>query len=199
MSTPVTTLPQSYFDDVYRANDDPWSFETSDYERQKYEATVAALPNAQYHNAFEIGCSIGVLTQMLLQRCERLLAVDASELPLKTARTRLAPYPNVTIRQMNIPAEFPDGPFDLILFSEVGYYLSKDDLARTRQLIIDSLSPNGHLLLVHWTPVVPDYPLTGDEVHDFFSQATESDGPLTHLLNQRAETYRLDLFQKRRM
>lgn len=197
MSTPLTTLPQSYFDDVYQANNDPWSFETSEYERRKYEATVAALPNSHYHNAFEIGCSIGVLTQMLAARCKRLLAVDASELPLKTARARLATYPNVTIRQMSIPAEFPDGPFDLILFSEVGYYLSREDLARTRQSIIDAISPNGHVLLVHWTPFVPDYPLTGDEVHDFFYQAAQPDGPLTHLLNQRAETYRLDLFQKK--
>lgn len=192
-----TTLPQSYFDDVYRANNDPWSFETSDYERQKYEATIKALPDAHYHNAFEIGCSIGVLTQMLADRCDQLLSVDASEIPLQTARTRLATFPNVTVRQMNVPAEFPDGPFDLVILSEVGYYFSREDLALARQRIIDSLSPKGHLLLVHWTPFVPDYPLTGDQVHDFFLEAGQESGSLTHLLNQRAETYRLDLFEKK--
>ncbi len=192
-----TTLPQSYFDDVYRANSDPWSFETSDYERQKYEATVKALPDPHYHNAFEIGCSIGVLTQMLADRCDQLLAVDASELPLQAARTRLAAYPNVTIQLMNVPAEFPDGPFDLVLLSEVGYYFSREDLALARQRIIDALSPKGNLLMVHWTPFVPDYPLTGDQVHDFFLEAGQEGGPLTHLLNQRAETYRLDLFEKK--
>lgn len=192
-----TTLPQSYFDDVYRANSDPWSFETSDYERQKYEATVKALPDPHYHNAFEIGCSIGVLTQMLADRCDQLLAVDASELPLQAARTRLAAYPNVTIQLMNVPAEFPDGPFDLVLLSEVGYYFSREDLALARQRIIDALSPKGNLLMVHWTPFVPDYPLTGDQVHDFFLEASQEGGPLTHLLNQRAETYRLDLFEKK--
>lgn len=197
MNKPLSTLPSSYFDDVYRANDDPWAFATSDYERRKYEATLAALSNAHYHNAFEIGCSIGVLTQMLTDRCDRLLAVDASELPLEAARKRLASFPNVTIQQMSIPNEFPQGPFDLILLSEVGYYLSSDDLALARQLMIDALSPNGHLLLVHWTPFVHDYPLTGDEVHDFFSEAAQTTGPLTHLLNQREETYRLDLFQKK--
>ncbi|MBD2757209.1 class I SAM-dependent DNA methyltransferase [Spirosoma validum] len=197
MSKTSSTLPQAYFDSVYQANNDPWAFATSDYERRKYEATLAALPNEHYHNAFEIGCSIGVLTQMLADRCDQLLAVDASELPLKTARERLATYPAVTIRQMSIPGEFPQGPFDLILLSEVGYYLSREDLSLSRQLMIDALSPNGHLLLVHWTPVVHDYPLTGDEVHDFFAASAQSTGPLTHLLNQRAETYRLDLFQKK--
>ncbi|RYC69935.1 MULTISPECIES: class I SAM-dependent DNA methyltransferase [Spirosoma] len=192
----TNTLPATYFDDVYRASDDPWAFATSPYERAKYEATVAALPNAHYHNGFEIGCSIGVLSEMLARRCEQLLSVDASELPLKTARQRLAPYTHVSIEQMAIPDQFPDGPFDLILLSEVGYYLSLDDLTRARQRMIDTLSPGGHLLLVHWTPVVPDYPLTGDQVHDHFMAIAGAGQPLTHRLNQRADTYRLDLFQK---
>ena len=197
MPTPENTLDQRYFDNVYQANEDPWSFETSPYEQQKYEATLAALPNKHYDSAFEIGCSIGVLTQMLAPRCKRLLSVDASELPLKTARARLANNPTVTIQQMAIPDQFPDSSFDLILLSEVGYYFSRPDLARVRQLLIDHLLPNGHLLLVHWTPLVHDYPLTGDQVHDFFQETAQSNGPLLHLLQQRASTYRLDLFQKK--
>ncbi len=194
---PNASIPTTYFDDVYRANDDPWAFATSPYERAKYEATLAALPNERYANAFEIGCSIGVLSEMLSRRCDRLLSIDASELPLKTARQRLFPYGNVTIEQRSVPAQFPDGAFDLILLSEVGYYLNIDDLKRTRQLMLDHLNQGGHLLLVHWTPVVPDYPLTGDQVHDLFGAMTGEDQPLTHLLNQRTDKYRLDLFQKR--
>ena len=193
---PQNTLPQAYFDSVYQASDDPWSFETSPYEREKYATTISALPNDHYQSGFEIGCSIGVLTQLLAERCDKLVAVDASELPLKTARERLAHYANVTIEQMAIPDQFPDGMFDLILLSEVGYYLSRPDLERARQWLIDHLQPGGHLLLVHWTPFVPDYPLTGDEVHDFFMETAQPDGPLRHLLNKREETYRLDLFQK---
>lgn len=197
MPTPSVTLNKAYFDAVYQANDDPWSFATSEYERLKYEATLAALPQTHYDDAFEIGCSIGVLTQMLAQRCGRLLAVDASELPLKAARERLASYPAVTVQQMKIPEEFPDKSFDLILLSEVGYYLSMADLAQARQLLINGLRPNGHLLLVHWTPLVHDYPLTGDQVHDFFLESAQPDEPLTHLFHQRDNTYRLDLFQKK--
>ncbi|GAB3509758.1 SAM-dependent methyltransferase [Spirosoma knui] len=190
------TLSTTYFDDVYRANDDPWAFATSPYERAKYEATLAALPNERYANAFEIGCSIGVLTEMLARRCDRLLSVDASELPLKTARQRLTSYPNVTIEQMSIPNQFPDGLFNLIVLSEVGYYLDLNDLSRARQFMLDHLTQHGNLLLVHWTPVVPDYPLTGDEVHEQFMHVAGKGQPLAHLLNQRTEKYRLDLFQK---
>jgi trans-aconitate methyltransferase len=192
----MPSLPTTYFDDVYRANEDPWAFETSPYERAKYEATMTALPNDHYKSAFEIGCSIGVLSEMLAQRCDKLLAVDASELPLKTARQRLAAYPQVTISQMSIPNEFPDQPFDLILMSEVGYYLALDDLKQVRQLLIDHLETNGQLLLVHWTPFVHDYPLTGDQVHELFLESTGAGKPLIHLLGQRTDKYRLDLFGK---
>lgn len=191
-----TSLPTTYFDDVYRANDDPWAFATSPYERAKYEATLAALPNERYTNAFEIGCSIGVLSEMLAHRCDRLLSVDASELPLRTARQRLAPYPNVTVEQRSVPDQFPDDSFGLVVLSEVGYYLNMDDLHQLRQLLIDHLTTGGHLLLVHWTPFVPDYPLTGDQVHQQFLDVTGDGRPLGHLLNQRTDKYRLDLFQK---
>ncbi|GAB2532987.1 class I SAM-dependent DNA methyltransferase [Spirosoma aerophilum] len=193
---PDASLPVTYFDDVYRANDDPWSFETSPYERDKYAATMAALPNGKYANAFEIGCSIGVLSEMMAQRCDQLLAVDASELPLEAARKRLTPYPHVTVHQMSIPNQFPDDLFDLILMSEVGYYLVQDDLNRARQLMLDHLETDGHLLLVHWTPFVHDYPLTGDQVHEQFMELAGEEKPLRHLLGQRTDKYRLDLFQK---
>jgi SAM-dependent methyltransferase len=195
METPKITLTEQYFDDVYRANEDPWQFASSPYEREKYTATLAALPNARYQNAYEIGCSIGVLSALLAERCDNLLSVDASELPLKAARERLARYPHVTVERQYVPAQFSAGNFDLILLSEVGYYLSLADLHQLRQRILDQLMPGGHLLLVHWTPFVPDYPLTGDEVHDQF-MVSVAEGHLTHRLNQRTDKYRLDLFQK---
>ena len=197
MTNKLSSLDPTYFDRVYQANADPWSFESSPYERDKYAATIAALPNERYKSAFEPGCSIGILTQLLAQRCDHLLAVDASELPLQKARARLTNAPNVALRQMNVPAEFPDGPFDLVILSEVGYYWAMPDLTRARQLIIDRLQPGGHLLLVHWTPLVHDYPLTGDQVHDFFLESTQPNSPLQHLMNQRQDTYRLDLFEKK--
>ncbi len=193
----MSTLSQHYFDDVYKASEDPWSFTSSEYEREKYAATLAALPKARYASAFEIGCSIGVLSAGLAPRCEALLAVDVSETPLRAARERLASFPQVTIRQMSVPAEFPTGPFDLILFSEVGYYFSLPDLERVRGLIIERLRPGGHLVMVHWTPFVPDYPLTGDRVHEAFLALASHGQPLTHLSGQRAEKYRLDVFEKR--
>jgi SAM-dependent methyltransferase len=190
------TLPPDYFDNVYRANEDPWQFASSPYEREKYAATLAALPRPHYERAFEIGGSIGVFTAQLAPRCGHLLSVDVSEAALAQARLRCANLPQVEIKKMQIPGEFPEGQFDLILVSEVGYYLSPPDLARAADQMLAGLPPGGQLLLVHWTPVVHDYPQTGDEVHAFFLAKTQPGGPLRHLLGQRHDKYRLDLLEK---
>ncbi|MFN8540419.1 MAG: SAM-dependent methyltransferase [Thermomicrobiales bacterium] len=177
---------------MYADSADPWRFESSEYERQKYAATLAALPRTRYENALEIGCSIGVLTAQLAPRCDALLAVDVVDLALERARRRCRAWPHVEFRKMHLPAEYPAGSFDLVVLSEVGYYWSERDLALARERIIGGLAPGGHLLLVHWTQPSPDYPLTGDRVHQKFL-----DRPgdlLRHLDGQRADTYRLDLF-----
>jgi hypothetical protein len=80
--------------------------------------------------------------------------------------------------------------------SEVGYYWSAEDLARASRLLIAALRPGGQLLLVHWTPPVHDYPLTGDDVHEHFMAQTGEHGSMRHLFGQREETYRLDLLEK---
>ncbi len=196
MNTPKDTLTPDYFDAVYTANDDPWQFATSPYERDKYAATLAALPRPMYESGFEIGCSIGVLTQQLAPRCRHLLAIDVNEAALTQARKRLADQPQVRLEQMVLPDEFPTESFDLILLSEVGYYWSMADLLKAQAKIMDHLQPGGHLLLVHWTPPVHDYPLTGDQVHDAFMAKTGTGQPLRHLLHKREDTYRLDLFDK---
>lgn len=190
----MSSLPQGYFEDVYKANRDPWSFETSPYEAAKYDATIAALPRERYGNGFEIGCSLGVLTERLAGRCDQLLAVDTVSSVLEWAKDRCRRFPQVRFRQMHLPQEFPHESFDLIVLSEVGYYFAIDALETVRADIIAALEPGGHLLLVHWTPVVPDYPLTGDQVHEAFVAEADPGKSLRHLHGAREETYRLDLF-----
>ena len=188
-----SSLVPHYFEQMYRQSDDPWSFATSAYEEAKYTATLEALPKEQYQNAFEIGCSIGVLTYRLAARCDRLLAVDVVARALRQARARCRNLDHVCFQKMQVPECFPDDTFDLVVLSEVGYYWSPADLSKARRLIAAHLAPQGHLLLVHWTPYVEDYPLTGDEVHELF--LNEGAPALRHRTGRRAEHYRLDLFE----
>jgi SAM-dependent methyltransferase len=186
------SLQPSYFEDLYNNDSDPWQFETSEYEAEKYATTIAALTKPKYDNAFEIGGSIGVLTAMLADRCDSLLSIDVSEAAQQRAKQRCQNLNNVRFQIMQLPQEYPDEMFDLTVLSEVGYYFCWDDLHKAQKLIIERLQPNGHLLLVHWTPKAASYPLTGDEVHDSFLQLSN----LKHLKGLRQEQYRLDLFER---
>jgi SAM-dependent methyltransferase len=195
MSDPQRSVPGEAFDAKYLQDDDPWGFASSPYELEKYRTSLAALPRDTYRNGLEIGCSIGVFTAMLASRCERLLAVDISEVAVQRARKRCRQLPHVLIETCNVPAAFPDDEFDLIVLSEVGYYWASFDLIRARAEIIRHLAPGGHLLLVHWTLPIDDAPLTGDDVHDLFVTSAELD----RVGCRREPTYRLDVLEKRQV
>ena len=187
------TLKPHYFDEIYARNNDPWNFESKPYEHQKYAATLDHLPRERYQSALELGCSIGVFTAMLAPRCARLLALDVAEIPLQKARARCADFPHVEFRRATLPGEFPDGNFDLMVMSEVGYYFAMPDLRALQTRIRRALQPGGDLVLVHYLPDVPDYPLSGDEVHDAFFGVDE----LEHLSGFRSERYRFDAWRRR--
>ncbi len=189
------SLPPTYFDKLYTADPDPWRFETSEYEAQKYAATLAALPNKRYQSTFEIGGSIGVLTEQLAEYCDSLLSVDISTIAQETAIQRCQHLPHVRFQIMNVPHEYPDDSFDLVLLSEVGYYWCWEDFKQAQTRIFDSLLPGGHLLLVHWLHEAIDYPLRGHQVHDAFQEFAES--RMHQRVSQRTQDYRLDLYEKR--
>jgi protein-L-isoaspartate O-methyltransferase len=188
------SLRPSYFEEIYQADPDPWKFATSKYEAQKYAATVAALPKSHYRSALEIGGSIGVLTQKLAQYCDSILSIDVSKTAQDRAIERCKQFPQIHFQLMNFPHQYPTEKFDLILVSEVGYYWCPKDLKIAKQKIFEILESKGNLLLVHWLPKTPDYPITGDEVHDDFIQLVPD--RMRHIVNQRNNKYRLDLFEK---
>ena len=193
MSRPASSLPSSYFEAIYRADPDPWRFASSDYEREKYRATLAALPRALYPRGLEVGCSIGVLTRQLAHRCERLLAVDCVEAVLGEARQRCAGLPGVEFARMELPRQLPEGPFDLLMLSEVAYYWSASDLEVMAEFAGQAVAPGGDIVLVHWTGGT-DYPLSGDEAAQRFIDATRD---ITQtVLQTRAEHYRIDVLRR---
>jgi 2-polyprenyl-3-methyl-5-hydroxy-6-metoxy-1,4-benzoquinol methylase len=145
------SLGRQYFEDIYARAPDPWRFATSDYEHAKYDTTLAALPEARYARGLEIGCSIGVLTRRLATRCDSLVATDISERPLRAARIRLADSPWVEFLCAAAPADWPEGTFDLIVLSEVLYYLSPADVDLMADRVLGALRPEGDLALIHWT------------------------------------------------
>ena len=193
MSRFETSIPPDYFDRLYADDPDPWRFATSDYEREKYAATLDALGDRRFRAGLEVGCSIGVLTRQLAERCDALLSVDVAEDALAQARRRCADQPLVEFRRMRVPHDWPrDGGFDLILLSEVVYYLDRDDIADLAGRVGNSLAGDGVVLLVHWTGET-HYPVSGDEAAEAFIAAAPF---LTPSRQTRAPEYRLDFLAR---
>ena len=158
-------LEAAYFDQMYAGSADPWGFTSRWYEKRKYALTLALLPAERYDHAFEPGCSIGVMTRQLARRCDRVLSCDISAAAVTAAAARVGDQPGVRVEQRILPREWPDGQFDLIIFSEFLYYFGGPDLQQILDRADAALLPGGTLIAVHWRHPVTEYPRGGDEVH----------------------------------
>lgn len=187
------TLGTDYFDELYSRRDDPWRLAERWYERRKRALTLAALPDERYSRALEVGCSIGTLSAELAPRCDSLLAIDAAARAVDLARERLAPHAHADVAVMSVPHEWPEGEFDLVVLSEVGYYLDERALASLVGRAVASLAPEGVLLACHWRHPVADYPLDGDRVHEVIL----SSSGLAVLGSYLDEDVRLDVLTRR--
>ena len=184
MSRRTGSIEPGYFDALYSADPDPWRFATSEYERDKYAATLAALPPRRFTAGLEVGCSIGVLTRQLADRCDTLLALDVAETALALARTRC---PGVRFERRVVPTDWPPGEFDLILFSEMLYYLDAAGIREAASRSMSCLRPGGSVLMVHFLGET-DYPSTGDEAASDFIKAAG----LHPAFQLRTPEYRID-------
>jgi len=170
MSEP-SPVSQAAFEAKYRQSGDPWNFTGSRYERERYDLTLRSLMRNHYRRAFEPGCSIGVLTAALAQRCEEVRAVDIAPSAVLTARKRCAKFPGVTISCADLATQCPEGPFDLIVFSELGYYFKDAQLRRIAESLSARLEAGGELIAVHWLGTSKDHLLHGDQVHAILKKA----------------------------
>ena len=183
-------LGREYFEGLYAESEDPWNFEASEYEQDKYARTLAVLGERTFRRALEAGASIGVFTEMLADRCEELLAVDVSERAVAAARRRLSGRRNVRVERRTLPEQMPDGPFDLIVASEVLYYFPREETLTVLRGFERELAHGGILLAVHWRRKTETYPLQGDEVHELLVENTQLPNKETVI----EPNYRLDVF-----
>lgn len=187
------SIGPAYFEQLYREKGDPWQFASSPYERAKYRHSLRALPKQTYANVLEIGCSIGVLTRLLADRCTALLAVDVSETALAEAARRCADAPNVSFERLQVPQDAIEGCFDLIVLSEVIYYWDRPDLERAVDMLCRVLMPGGDMLLVHYVAET-DYPLSGDDATDGMKACLGT--RVQPLVTDRRAKYRLDVWRR---
>lgn len=181
------------FEARYRADPDPWGYRSSEYEKAKYAATLAACGSGPYAHALELGGSIGVFSARLAPRCRRLETIDFSATAVRSARGALAGHPHAHAILGEIPHDIPAGPFDLVVASEVLYYLTPQALEATLDTLRARTEAGARLVCVHWRPPGPERPFTAAQVHDQVRRLAW----LRQLESETASEYLLDVLERR--
>lgn len=177
------------FNTLFESDPDPWHFD-NEYETRKREILLASLPRRRYRTALELGSATGALTARLAQRCDHVIAVDASDAAIEQSRPQLANYKNICFYRCEIPHNWPDiDAVDLVIVSEIGYFLTRDELVSTYEHVERAVAADAHILLCHWLHPIDGWSLTGTDVH----QAAHDRGWRT-ILTHRESDFLLEVF-----
>ena len=129
-----------------------------------------------------------MLTRTLAPHCETLLRLDVSENALQIAQRRSAITGNLRYQRGEVPREWPEGTFDLIVLSEVLYFLSASEIAAVSVRAHRALSGDGLCLLVNWTGE-NNLEVNGHQAVRLFTQAAPRGGGG---IARNGLTYRID-------
>ena len=152
--------------------------------------TIASLPRTRYRSAYEPGCSVGVLTELLAPRCDRLLSTDIVPCALQRAQMRLG-APHVRLQERSIPDQWPPGLFDLVVLSEIAYYFDVTDLGSVMARVMESTILGAHIVGVHWRGET-NYPLSAERGHRIIGETFG----LNTIVHHVEEEFVLEIWEK---
>jgi glycosyltransferase involved in cell wall biosynthesis/peptidoglycan/xylan/chitin deacetylase (PgdA/CDA1 family) len=196
---PPVSLPQDHWERVF-ARRDPWNY-ASAYEERKYDQTLELLPDGPIAKAAEFGCAEGRFTERLARRVGTLEAFDLSTKALERARQTCAELGNVSFFQRDIADGLSDEDYDLIVCSEILYYLrDRAAIAAVARRLSDALRPGGHVLMANPNMVCDDKESTGFDFHTVgarsFAAIFSSIPGLEYMRELRTDLYRIQLFRR---
>lgn len=180
----ATSGARAAFEAAYSKQDDPWESnnERYSYQRWKYEALIAALPEGRrYGRTLDLGCGMGAISLALTKVSDDVLGLDIAEAAVAQARQRIGPQAGLRFAQGDLGAIDPalKGQFDLVVVADTLYYLDRLDDASFKAaaiLVADLLAPGGLCLLAN------HYFFAGDKdsrltrrIHDAFAWSPSFD------------------------
>jgi SAM-dependent methyltransferase len=142
----MTGVDERRLQEIYAHSDDPWTFRTSRYEAAKFAATFDALPRPHYRSGLELGCGNGELARRIAQRCDAYTGLDAVETALIAARLAV---PKASFHQGFLPCPLPEGLHDLVVLSEILYFLGTDGIDWLAEEL-DDRCPDADIVCVTW-------------------------------------------------
>ncbi len=136
------------FAERYASRDaDVWGYRASPMHQRRAESILAALPQARFATALEVGCAEGFLSERLARRADRVVACDLSAEAVRRARENCRALPHVEFCVADIRDGFPADGFDLCLFSDVLYYLSARETNAVLAECARRIAPAGSLVI----------------------------------------------------
>jgi SAM-dependent methyltransferase len=130
----------------------------ADFDRIALFSTDDWGANSHYHDfllkqipahcldALDIGCGTGAFSRHLVQRSDRVLALDLSPRMIQIARERSKQYPNIDFQVADaMEWEFPIEQFDCVASIATLHHLPLEDMLTRMK---DALKVNGTLLIL---------------------------------------------------
>lgn len=152
----ASAVRRHVFESMFRRHDDPWAYDTSDYEARKRGVLVSKVPESA-NVILEVGCADGHnLVALAKERATAaIIGVDVSAAAVVAARAKTDRCANVTVVQADAQQcvdllSAYRGRVDVVVLAEVLYYLGGERaLRRTIAPIAELLAPDATVVLCH--------------------------------------------------
>lgn len=194
-------IRRELFWETFFDKEDPWNY-GSPYETEKYQRQLELLPPEPPERALELACAEGHFTRQLATRVKHLLASDVSTKALARARSRCSGYRNVEFAKLELSADVLPAAMDLIVCSEVLYYLHDEaELELVANKLAQALRPGGQLITAHAFVLTDNMSRTGFDWENPYgaeaiAQAMEKVPDLALEASIQTELYRVDRYRR---
>ena len=147
------------FERLYLEKSDPWELRSSAYERQKYKRTLDRILERRKgsERVLEVGCSVGTFTRQLAENFQQVVAIDFSDEAIARAAEYCGEKRTIRFIRSNLQSLKLNDAFDVIVCSEILYYIDRRHSAAVCTQLERLLAPNGVIVTVCEATSEPDF------------------------------------------
>ena len=160
------------FADKFAQDSDPWSTWTAPDEVLKRQAILHALSCRPVGRVLELGAGNGSNSRAMARRGLRLDATEATAEGTRLVAKAIAACRRAKAFELVAPARTPRPRYDVIVISELLYYLSRKDMAKLARQISQLLERGGVLVLAHHRITFYDFAQRADGIQERFLTLT---------------------------
>jgi 2-polyprenyl-3-methyl-5-hydroxy-6-metoxy-1,4-benzoquinol methylase len=136
------------FDRFYQLDPDPFGAKGSKYELSKQDRLLQLISRRAEYHALDVGCGNGFLSKRIAAHCTHLHGIDFSKKAVELAQKNCQELSNTTFAVEDIRSFSSLELYDLIVCSEVLYYLQGAELDDVVRKLHQLAAADGWLALV---------------------------------------------------